>query len=79
MMYPGVYELWAVLSHKGRAADGGHYVAWVRDNPNDDSQWLLYDDDKVTRVNKEEITKLTGILSDWHIAYLCIYRTKQYK
>jgi len=75
----GVYELWAVLSHKGRAADGGHYVAWVRDNPSNDDEWLLYDDDKVTRVNKDDITKLTGILSDWHIAYLCVYRTKQYK
>lgn len=26
----GKYELIAVLTHKGRSADSGHYVAWVR-------------------------------------------------
>lgn len=29
----GVYELIAVLTHQGRAADGGHYVAWVKADP----------------------------------------------
>ncbi|KAL4626708.1 hypothetical protein ACB092_05G116800 [Castanea dentata] len=26
----GIYDLVAVLSHKGRSADSGHYVAWVK-------------------------------------------------
>jgi len=26
----GIYELLAVISHQGRTADGGHYVAWVK-------------------------------------------------
>lgn len=26
----GVYELVSVLTHKGRSADSGHYVAWVK-------------------------------------------------
>lgn len=26
----GLYELIAVVSHQGRSADGGHYVAWVK-------------------------------------------------
>jgi uncharacterized UBP type Zn finger protein len=25
----GNYELVAVVTHKGRSADGGHYVGWV--------------------------------------------------
>lgn len=25
----GNYELVAVVTHKGRSADGGHYVSWV--------------------------------------------------
>jgi len=25
----GNYELIAVVTHKGRSADGGHYVGWV--------------------------------------------------
>jgi hypothetical protein len=28
----GYYELAAVLTHKGRSSDSGHYVGWVR-NP----------------------------------------------
>ena len=26
----GIYDLAAVLTHKGRSADSGHYVAWVK-------------------------------------------------
>jgi len=26
----GLYELYAVLTHKGRDADSGHYVAWTK-------------------------------------------------
>jgi ubiquitin carboxyl-terminal hydrolase 14 len=29
----GRYELTAVLTHKGRSADSGHYVAWVKQPP----------------------------------------------
>jgi len=39
-------------------------------------KWLKYDDDRVTEVNNEEIKKLDGKGGgDWHIAYLCLYRT----
>lgn len=69
----GMYELFAVLTHKGRIADGGHYVAWVKETS---ENWLKYDDDTVTSVNNEEIKKLTGKGGgDWHMAYLCLYRT----
>lgn len=48
----GKYELYAVLTHRGLDADGGHYVAWIRqsDDPDD---WLLFDDNKVTPQNQE--------------------------
>jgi len=45
----------AVLTHQGRAADAGHYVAWVRqeeekDNNNSSrSKWYKLDDDKASR------------------------------
>ncbi len=26
----GKYELFGVLTHKGRSADSGHYTAWVK-------------------------------------------------
>ena len=34
----------AVLTHKGRSADSGHYVAWVKQ---DDKQWIQFDDDEL--------------------------------
>lgn len=29
----GIYELEAVVTHKGRSADSGHYIGWVRQEP----------------------------------------------
>ena len=28
--FQGLYELFAVVTHKGRDADGGHYMGWVK-------------------------------------------------
>lgn len=28
--FTGSYELFAVVTHKGRSADSGHYMGWVR-------------------------------------------------
>jgi len=74
-MKTGLYELFAVLSHKGRSADYGHYISWVKEA---EDKWLKYDDDYVSYVNNEEIKKLSGKGgADWHIAYLLVYRTKR--
>lgn len=71
----GLYELAALVTHKGRDADGGHYVAWVKEK---DDQWLLFDDDRVSRVKDEDIKKLTGHGGgDWHMAYVSFYRAKR--
>jgi len=70
------YELIAILSHKGRDAEGGHYVAWVRQE--DENSWLQFDDENVIPRNREYIRKLNGTEgADWHMAYMCIYRTKK--
>ena len=66
----GHYQLIAVVTHKGRSADGGHYVGWVHHSGDD---WFQYDDDIVTTVKTEDILALRGG-GDWHTAYLCIYR-----
>lgn len=70
----GVYELCAVLTHKGRAADTGHYVAWVKE----DDKWMKYDDDQVSVHTEEDVKKLSGG-GDWHMAYMCLYRMKGLK
>jgi ubiquitin carboxyl-terminal hydrolase 14 len=73
----GHYELRAVLTHKGRMADSGHYVAWVKGK---DNNWYKFDDDVVSVVPQEEIRKLTGATGgDWHMAYLVLYESKHYK
>jgi ubiquitin carboxyl-terminal hydrolase 14 len=68
----GWYELCGVVTHKGRSADSGHYLGWVKE---EDGRWIRYDDDVVTEVTEEDITKLSGG-GDWHIAYILFYRSK---
>lgn len=69
-MDTGNFELIAIVTHKGRSADGGHYVGWVHSRGD---EWLCYDDDIVTTHKSEEILQLKGG-GDWHTAYLAIYR-----
>ena len=77
----GFYELTAVLTHVGRSADSGHYMAWVRDEETAPQEktghhWWKFDDDKVTAVTEEDILKLNGG-GDWHMAYMLLYKAKQ--
>ena len=66
----GNYQLVGVVTHKGRSADGGHYIGWVHASGDD---WLQCDDDIVTVVKTDDILMLKGG-GDWHTAYLCFYR-----
>ena len=66
----GCYQLIGVVTHKGREADGGHYIGWGHASGDD---WLQCDDEFVTGVKTEDILQLKGG-GDWHTAYLCFYR-----
>uniref|UniRef100_A0A7S0WQE3 Ubiquitin carboxyl-terminal hydrolase n=1 Tax=Chlamydomonas leiostraca TaxID=1034604 RepID=A0A7S0WQE3_9CHLO len=66
----GKYELFGVLTHKGRSADSGHYVSWVKQK---DGKWVLFDDDELHIKSDEDILALSGG-GDWHMAYLLLYR-----
>jgi len=79
----GYYELIAIVSHKGRTADGGHYVGWTLDKKADgkdlkDNRWVLFDDDDVSFVNWKDMTGLStdlcGGKADTQIAYINIYK-----
>lgn len=71
----GMYELFAIVSHKGRSADGGHYIGYVKET---EDKWLRYDDDKVDYCNNDEIKKLSGKGgSDASISYILLYRTRK--
>lgn len=66
----GTYELIGVVTHKGRSAEGGHYIGWVHASGDD---WFKCDDDIVTVVQTEDVLGLKGG-GDWHTAYLNLYR-----
>ncbi|KAK8618777.1 hypothetical protein V6N13_132757 [Hibiscus sabdariffa] len=68
----GVYDLVAVLTHKGRSADSGHYVAWVKQ---ENGKWIEFDDDNPIPQREEDIVKLSGG-GDWHMAYICMYKAR---
>lgn len=73
----GRYELFAVITHQGRTAEGGHYVAWVKKEKKvkDKQTWLVFDDETVAEVDDDRIKELYGG-GDWHMAYVCLYRKK---
>lgn len=66
----GNYSLEGVVTHKGRYADSGHYIGWVRQ---DGENWHKYDDNVVTTCKEEDIKKLCGG-GDWHMSYLLFYK-----
>lgn len=66
----GNYQLIGVVTHKGRSADGGHYIGWIHASGDD---WLQCDDDIVTTVKTDDILALRGG-GDWHTAYMAFYR-----
>lgn len=86
--FQGQYELFAVVTHKGRDADGGHYMAWVKavnnsgkvekiaDSEEDNEDWFVFDDDEVSLCKTEDVLKLKGG-GDWHMSYLNFYRAKK--
>uniref|UniRef100_A0A1J3JGT6 ubiquitinyl hydrolase 1 n=1 Tax=Noccaea caerulescens TaxID=107243 RepID=A0A1J3JGT6_NOCCA len=68
----GIYDLVSVSTHKGRSADSGHYVAWVKQ---ESGKWVQYDDDNTSLQREEDITKLSGG-GDWHMAYIIMYKAR---
>lgn len=72
--FMGNYELFAVVTHKGRSADSGHYIGWAKAEGEGDD-WFCFDDDDVSACKSEDILKLKGG-GDWHMNYLTFYRAK---
>ncbi|CAD6887651.1 unnamed protein product [Tilletia laevis] len=87
-----LYELVGIVTHKGPAADAGHYMSWIRKDdevkneagavvkPDLDKpithEWLKFDDDRVTVVPQEKISSLDGGGED-SVAYILLYRAKR--
>ena len=73
----GFYDLLAVITHKGRYADSGHYIGWSKaDGAKDSDRWWKYDDDVVSEVKSDDIRALSGG-GDHHMAYLLLFKLDQ--
>jgi len=72
--FRGRYELFAVVTHEGGSADGGHYMGWVRQSGDN---WLCFDDDEVDPCTTFNILKLKANASQRGQAYLTFYRFKE--
>jgi ubiquitin carboxyl-terminal hydrolase 14 len=70
--FTGNYELFGVVTHKGRSSDGGHYMGFVRE---DGDQWMCFDDETVEECHTDDVKQLKGG-GDHDMAYLCFYRYK---
>ncbi|THG95150.1 hypothetical protein EW026_g6448 [Hermanssonia centrifuga] len=86
----GLYDLVAIVTHKGAAADAGHYMAYVKKSvfhpvshssgtkgslEDDDDDWYKFDDNKVSVFPKEKLATLDGGGED-SSAYVLLYKTK---
>lgn len=71
----GMYELYGVVTHQGRTADGGHYIGWVKQKISDSNNknWWKFDDANTSQVTEDDILQLSGG-GDHHMAYLLMYR-----
>ncbi|VVB00529.1 unnamed protein product [Arabis nemorensis] len=68
----GLYDLVSVLSHKGKTANTGHYMAWVNKKQ---VGWVFYDDHRSSLKNKEDFMKLLSGGDDSH-AYIAMYKAR---
>ena len=64
---PPPYTLVAVLVHKGRSCNRGHYIAYIRKG----TEWYLANDEVVTKVNVDEVLSAQ--------AYVLVYEVEGMK
>ncbi|XBI09242.1 hypothetical protein VPH35_136841 [Triticum aestivum] len=69
----GIYNLVAVVTHKGPTANLGHYVAWVKQA---NETWIQFSDDMTSTHEDSEILELSGGADDQHVAYIYLYKAQ---
>lgn len=63
-----------MVTHKGRSADGGHYIGWAKKpGAPEGEEWVCFDDDQVDPCGLHNILDLNGG-GDRDMAYLCFYK-----
>jgi ubiquitin carboxyl-terminal hydrolase 14 len=69
----GKYRLFAIITHEGYSAEGGHYTAWVHSVEDEKADWFWFDDAKVTIQTAETVKALARSTGDAPIPYLMFY------
>jgi hypothetical protein len=62
-----LYDLYAVVNHKGESINSGHYTAYCR-NPVDD-QWRLFDDTHVELVDAKSVIANCAYLLFYEVSF----------
>ncbi|KAL0234567.1 hypothetical protein PCE1_001603 [Barthelona sp. PCE] len=70
----GKYEFCGIVAHKGRSANSGHYLGYIRKAPKSRT-WWYFDDHNVTEMPYNDIKKIFGT-PDMPVAYMCLFRHK---
>ncbi|KAF7297278.1 Ubiquitin carboxyl-terminal hydrolase [Mycena indigotica] len=81
----GLYDLVGIVTHKGAAADAGHYIGYVKksvfhapvlgEETEGDEDWYKFDDDKVSLFPANKLATLDGGGED-SSAYVLLYKAK---
>ncbi|KIL65371.1 hypothetical protein M378DRAFT_186464 [Amanita muscaria Koide BX008] len=87
----GLYDLVAIITHKGAAADSGHYIGYAKksvfhkslvqgsqkapEHDENDEDWYKFDDDRVSIFPQEKLSTLDGGGED-SSAYVLLYKSK---
>jgi ubiquitin carboxyl-terminal hydrolase 14 len=79
----GLYELRGIVTHQGASADSGHYTSYVKKlgpldpktgkRGEEDGNWWWFNDDKVSEVEAEKISTLSGG-GESHSALILLYK-----
>eukprot|EP00033_Pygsuia_biforma_P002820 GCRY01003114.1.p1 GENE.GCRY01003114.1~~GCRY01003114.1.p1 ORF type:complete len:454 (+),score=121.39 GCRY01003114.1:200-1561(+) len=67
----GKYSLEAVVTHSGRSAEGGHYMAYTRSSR--PGEFYHFNDEKIRTVTEDFVKTLSGG-GDAPIAYMLVYK-----
>ena len=75
----GYYELFGVVTHKGRDSKSGHYISFVRSSAPGAagaSEWLIFDDETVMTTDTRTVTDRLKGGGDDDMAYMLFFRAK---
>ena len=67
----GKYSLQAIVCHKGNSVHSGHYVTFIRKEIDGKSVWVLYNDEKIVKLEESAPNKIEDIQVN---GYIYIYK-----